>query len=319
MTNHTYQLQTKDITLWLDEWLSLGLGAMSFQSFQQRNLSSVSAAKAQIASFAAAVMCIFLAVPSILIGAVAASTDWNQTDYGSPSPYERKEAHIILPLSLEYLAPSYLSILGIGAITAAAMSSIDSSLLSCTSVFSSNLYKNIIRKQASDKELQWVIQISVVVAAVLGTALTFIDNSIVFFWLLSSDMAYCIILPQLICVLFCNISNSYGAVVGFFFSMLLRLLSGEPLLGLPPVIRYPGGEVIDGVYIQQVPVRTVAALFAFFCILFFSYIFACLFRREILPKRWDIYGVTNVTVSTLDNQNYVLTSLTSDADVEAKQ
>lgn len=172
--------------------------------------------------------------------------------------------------------------------------------------------------QGSDKELQWVIRISVVVAGMLGTALTFIDNSIVFFWILSSDMAYCVILPQLVCVLFIDISNSYGAVVGFVFSVLLRLLSGEPLLGLPPVICYPGGEVIDGVYIQPVPVRTVVALFALFCILFFSFIFAYLFRRELLPKRWDVFGVTKVTVSTSDNQNGVLTPLTNVSDVDRK-
>lgn len=164
--------------------------------------------------------------------------------------------------------------------------------------------------QASDKELQWVIRISIVITGVLGTSLTFIDNSIVLFWILSSDMAYCIILPQLICVLFCSISNTYGAVVGFIVSILLRLLSGEPLLGLPPVICYPGGEVINGVYIQPVPVRTMATLVAFFCILFFSYTIAFLFRREVLPTRWDIFGVTKVTFST-DNQNGVLTPLTN--------
>ncbi|XP_062384546.1 high affinity choline transporter 1-like [Sardina pilchardus] len=320
--NHTYQapwlgqLKTRDISLWLDEWLTLGLGALSFQTVQQRNLSAVSPATAQIANFVAAVLCAIMSVPSILIGAVAASTDWNQTDYGSPSPYERKEAHVILPLCLENLAPSYVSIIGIGAITAAAMSSIDSCLLSCTSIFTSNLYKKIIRQQASDKELMWVIRITVVVAGVIGTALTFIDNSIVFFWFLSSDMAYCVILPQLVCVLFCDISNSYGAVVGLVLSLLLRVLSGEPLIGLPPVICFPGGEIIDDVYVQPHPVRTVVALFAFLCILLFSYIFAYLFRRGTLPKRWDVFGVTKVTISALDNQNTEPTSL-STADRES--
>ncbi|XP_062404334.1 high-affinity choline transporter 1-like isoform X2 [Sardina pilchardus] len=320
--NNTYQppwigqLKTRDIPVWLDEFLTLGLGAMSFQSFQQRNLSSVSPAKAQITCFAAAVLSVIVSVPSTLIGAVAASTDWNQTDYGTPSPYERNEAHKILPLSLENLAPSYVSIIGIGAITAAAMSSIDSFLLSVACMFTSNLYKNIIRKKASDKELQLVIRITVVVAGSIGIALTFIENSIVFFWILSADMAYCIVFPQLICVLFSEISNTYGAVVGFVLSLLLRLLSGEPLIGLPSVICFPGGEIIDDVYIQPVPVRTVVALCAFLCILLFSYIFASLFRRGILPKRWDVFGITKITVPTLDNQNSVPISL-NDADGES--
>ncbi|XP_062404335.1 high-affinity choline transporter 1-like isoform X3 [Sardina pilchardus] len=311
-----YSVAYTDVIQLIFIFIGLGLGAMSFQSFQQRNLSSVSPAKAQITCFAAAVLSVIVSVPSTLIGAVAASTDWNQTDYGTPSPYERNEAHKILPLSLENLAPSYVSIIGIGAITAAAMSSIDSFLLSVACMFTSNLYKNIIRKKASDKELQLVIRITVVVAGSIGIALTFIENSIVFFWILSADMAYCIVFPQLICVLFSEISNTYGAVVGFVLSLLLRLLSGEPLIGLPSVICFPGGEIIDDVYIQPVPVRTVVALCAFLCILLFSYIFASLFRRGILPKRWDVFGITKITVPTLDNQNSVPISL-NDADGES--
>lgn len=51
-----------------------GLGSLAFQCFHQRILSSSSPRKAQICCFGAAALVSILGIPSVLIGAVAAST-----------------------------------------------------------------------------------------------------------------------------------------------------------------------------------------------------------------------------------------------------
>ncbi|CAG5881067.1 unnamed protein product, partial [Menidia menidia] len=217
---------------------------------------------------------------------------WNSTAYGLPSPYDREQAGSILPIALQFLTPAYISVIGIGAVAAAVMSSMDSALLSSASLFSSNIYKNIIRKQASDYEMQWVIRISVVVVGLGGTALTFLDNSVLVFWLVGVDMSYTIMFPQLVCVLFFKVSNGYGASVGYMLAFLVRVLSGEPLMGLPPAIKFPGCRPDkEGKMTQYFPFRTLIMLVSLVSILLFSWLASIVFNKGLLSEKWDVFDI----------------------------
>ncbi|KAM9363369.1 high affinity choline transporter 1-like isoform 1-T2 [Symphorus nematophorus] len=305
---------------WFDDFMLLALGGLAYQAFYQRILSASSYTQAQVTCFASSAFCLVLGIPSVLVGAVAASTDWNSTSYGPETPYERGQAGSILPIALQYLTPAYISVIGIGAVAAAVMSSMDSALLSSASLFSSNIYKNIIRKQASDREMQWVIRISVVVVGLAGTALTFLDSSVLVFWLVGVDMSYTIMFPQLVCILFFKVSNGYGATVGYMMGIIMRILSGEPLINLPPAIKFPGCRLdAEGKLTQFFPFRTAIMIISLVSILLFSWLASIIFNKGLLSERWDVFKIKRKQTSPARPANDKRTNSDNEEASAAKQ
>ena len=77
-------------------------------------------------------------------------SDWNMTDYvqveGHSPIIAGDNIKLILPLVLQYLCPVWVSFFGLGAVSAAVMSSADSSILSASGMFARNIYKCVFRQ-----------------------------------------------------------------------------------------------------------------------------------------------------------------------------
>lgn len=82
-------------------------------------------------------------------------TDWNNTDYTLRDhrkfPIPKEDMNLILPMVMQYLTPPWVAFFGLGAVSAAVMSSADSSILSASSMFARNIYKLLFRQQVQDK------------------------------------------------------------------------------------------------------------------------------------------------------------------------
>ncbi|KAM8977432.1 high affinity choline transporter 1 [Pelodytes ibericus] len=281
-------IKTADVWSWIDSFLLLILGGIPWQAYFQRVLSASSATYAQVLSFLAAFGCLLMAVPSILIGAIGASTDWNQTDYGLPDPQFRNETDMILPIVLQYLCPAYISFFGLGAVSAAVMSSADSSILSASSMFARNIYQVSFRQNASETEIVWVMRITIFIFGAAATAMALLAKSIYGLWYLSSDLVYIIIFPQLLCVLFIKGTNTYGSIVGYVFGLFLRISGGEPYLYLQALICYPGCYADkNDIYLQRFPFKTLSMLASFISNICVSYLVKYLFEKGTLPPKFD--------------------------------
>lgn len=278
------RLELEDAGRWVEDILLLAIGGICYQAFYQRVLSTATDAQAKITCYAAAVFCPILGIPSILIGAVAASTNWNQTSYGSPSPYEEGKAGMILPIALQHLCPFYVSLLGMGALAAAVMSSVDSALLSAASQLGRNIFKNIIYKGASEKLILMAVKVSVVLCGTAGAGLAMTTSSVHLFWIISSDVLYCMMAPQVICIFYLSRWVNYlGACFGFVLALLLRVLVGEPVIGLPDLMPLPWDKIQDdGTRYRLFPFRTAILLITLGTIFLVSRLAECLFEKRML-------------------------------------
>ena len=141
----------------------------------QRVLSSRTGRRAQMLSYGGAVIALIMTGPSVLFGAIAKNTDWSQ--FGFPAP-EGNCAKVVLPLALQYLTPKAVAFFGLGAVSAAVMSSTDSSMLSASTMIARNFYQIVFRPKASDKEIIWVLWGCIIVNCCIATSLAIVYRSI---------------------------------------------------------------------------------------------------------------------------------------------
>lgn len=91
----------------------------------------------------------------------------NGTDLSEVLLAQGKQSLIFVELARDVF-PAFIAGLLLAAIIAASMSTADSQLLVAASSFASDLYKPIIRKNASNKEMIWVSRIVVMIIAVVA-------------------------------------------------------------------------------------------------------------------------------------------------------
>lgn len=99
------------------------------------------------------------------------------------------------------------------------------------------------------------------------------------------------IFPHLISLLFFKVTNGYGGFAGCITGLGFRILLGESSVGLPIYLCLPGCTLVDGVYTQRAPVRTVSMIFSFIITLVISWLAEFMFNHRLLPRRWDIFKV----------------------------
>ena len=230
---------------WWDYALLLVFGGIPWQVYFQRVLAARDERTAVRLSLVAGVVCLLAAAAPVLIGMVAATVDWSTVAAGAPP-----EASATLPWVVRYLTTPWVAVVGLGAVAAAVMSSVDSSVLSASSMGVWNVYRPLVDPGLADDRLARLIQRCIWIVGVAATLIAFRVQSVYALWFLCSDFVYCLLFPALVCALFDPRATGRGARAGFLVAAVLRFGGGDATLGLPAYLPYPA----------DFPFRTLAML-----------------------------------------------------------
>lgn len=236
---------------WWDFALLLTFGGVAWQVYFQRVLSAKNENTAMWLSIIAGFVCILAAIPPIIIGVVGTVADWGAVGVAPPT-----EPALVLPYVVRYLTTPWVATIGLGAIAAAVMSSVDSSILSASSMASWNVYRPLVNPKVSSEDLAKFMKKCIWIIGIAATLLALQVKSIYALWFLCSDFVYCILFPQLVMALFDKKANYYGSLAGFIISFVLRFGGGEPALGIPQILPYPMVDPTSGLVLF--PFRTLA-------------------------------------------------------------
>ncbi len=218
---------------WWDYALLLVFGGIPWQVYFQRVLAARDERTAVRLSLIAGVVCLLAAVAPVLIGMVSATVDWSAISAGPPP-----DAAATLPWVVRYLTNPVVAVVGLGAVAAAVMSSVDSSVLSASSMGIWNVYKPLVRPDLPDGQLAKLIQRCIWIVGVAATLIAFQVKSVYALWFLCSDFVYCLLFPALVCALFDPRATGRGALAGFFVAAFLRFGGGDATLGIPAYLPY---------------------------------------------------------------------------------
>lgn len=246
---------SRETVYWSDLTLLLVLGGIPWNVYFQRVLSTKTAENARITSLAAGVLCALMALPPMALGLAAAHLDWGALDTGTVDAAGAiaDTPALVLPYLLRYAVPQWVGVLGLGAVAAAVMSSVDSSILSAASLVAWNGYRRLIRPDATAAQITRLVRILVVSLGGIATGIALTYSSVSALWYLCGDIVYCVLFPSLTLALFDPKANRIGVLSGLAVSIVLRLGGGDATLGLPNLI-WPDWSASEA----EFPFRTLA-------------------------------------------------------------
>jgi sodium/proline symporter len=165
---------------------------------------------------------------------------------------------LVFVTMVQQLFPAFFAGIILCAVIAANMSTMDSQMLVCASVISEDVYKRLIRKTASPKELLLASRISVVLVGFISLLIAFNRSSTILATVLYAWTGLgCAFGPLVLMSLYSKSANKYGAIAGIVVG---GVLAGTWSLINPWITSYDIPAMIPGFFLSLLSIYVVSNL-----------------------------------------------------------
>lgn len=245
------------IWLWIDFTLVFCLGGIPWQVYFQRVLASKSPENARTMSIIAGVLCTMVGLAAAYVGIVAASFPFS----AEASAVLADNPSKVFPLLLREATPGWVGTLGLAAVAAAVMSTMDSAMLSASTMMNRNLMVLFFPRSHDNQTLPKGVKIGIVVLGTVSTILALQVKSVYALWFLCAEIAFIGLFPLLTAAVYFRNVTPVGAGAGLAAGLFVRTAAGLQDLGIPAMLTIlsPAKSGYDGGFI---PIRTIAMITA---------------------------------------------------------
>lgn len=200
---------------YLAAWLTLGLGSLASQDIFQRANAARSERVAVRSTLFGAFLYLLCGMLPLYLGLVVLKLE--------PQLLEGDAQNALLALVALH-APQWLQVLFYGALISAIFSTCSGALLAPASILSENLVKPLLLRDGNDRQLLWATRLSVVLMALIATALAFASGNIYDLVAESSILGAVSILVPMLYALFGRQASAFGATLAMTGGLLVYLL-----------------------------------------------------------------------------------------------
>lgn len=127
-----------------------------------------------------------------------------------------------------------------------------------------------------------MIRIGMLITGGITTAMGIGVKSTYDLWVLSSDVIFVVLFPQLLCSVYIKSVNIYGSIPALLVGVVLRIGGGEKLVGIPTLIEYPFYDAATDQ--QYFPFRMFAMVASMITLIVCSYLGGLCEKRFRNPR-----------------------------------